>query len=96
LLILPAFMDNAAMSKPFQFSMRRMFGAVSLACVGAFLFAIAIRRGTDETLALAIVCVSGAVVGGGVGQLFHRPVIGTVIGVPLALGLWFFLPEPLG
>jgi hypothetical protein len=90
---------NAAMSKPFQFSMQRLFVAVTLACVGAFLFSIAIRRGTDETLALAIVCASGAVVGAGAGQLFHRPIIGAiagaVIGVPLALGVWFFMPEPM-
>jgi hypothetical protein len=77
--------------------MKRLFVAVTLACVGAFLFSIALRRGTDERLALALVCVSGAIVGGGVGQLFRRPfigaIIGAVIGVPLALGLWFFLPE---
>jgi hypothetical protein len=88
---------NAAVSKPFQFSMQRLFVAVTLACIGAFLFAIALRRGTDERLALAIVCVSGAIVGAGAGQLFHRPTIGAVIGaaagVPLALGLWFFMPE---
>jgi hypothetical protein len=81
------------MSKPLQFSMQRLFVSVSLACAGAFLFAIALRRGTDERLALAIVSASGAVVGVGAGQLFRRPIIGAVIGVPLALGVWFFLPE---
>jgi hypothetical protein len=88
------------MSKPFQFSMQRLFVSVSLACIGAFLFAIALRRGTDERLALAIVCVSGVVVGGGFGQLFRRPVVGTivgaVIGVPLALAAWFFFPQLSG
>jgi hypothetical protein len=90
---------NAAMRKPFQFSMRRMFVAVSLACIGAFLFSIALRRGTDERLALAIVCTSGAVVGGGVGQLVYRPtlgaIVGAVVGMPLALGGWLFLPSPM-
>ncbi len=54
---------NAAMSKPFQFSMLRLFVAVSLACVAAFLFSIALRRGINEALALMIVCASGVVAG---------------------------------
>jgi hypothetical protein len=61
---------NAAMSKPFQFSMLRMFITDSHACIGGFPYAIALRRGTDERVALAIECLSGAVAGRRAGQFF--------------------------
>jgi hypothetical protein len=87
--------DNAAMSERFQFSMARLFVAVTAFCVAACLFTIALRPGINETLALIVVGIAGAAICAGIGTLFRSVVMGVVVGVPLAFAVWFFLPSPL-
>ena len=72
--------------------MRRLFIAVSFICVGAMLLAIAARQETNEALAFALVGASGVAAGAGFGSLFRKPFVWALIGIPVAFGIWFFLP----
>ena len=83
------------MSNRFQFSMARLFLAVTTFCMAAFFFSFALRPGIDETLALVIVGVAGATLSTGIAALVRSVLIGMFVGLPLAFALWFFLPSPL-
>jgi hypothetical protein len=64
------------MSKPFQFSMRRMFAAVTLLCVAALLFTLAQRARTENYEDAVELIASPVFAGAGIGLLFRRPMIG--------------------
>jgi predicted histidine transporter YuiF (NhaC family) len=72
-----------------------MFVALTAFCVAAFLFTVALRRGTNETLALVIVATAGLIITVGIGALFRSVLIAIVLGIPLAIAIWFFLPSPM-
>ena len=85
------------MSKPFQFSMRRMLGAVTLFCAAAFVGATAFKAGIADAgrgteLAVTLVAI-GAILGAAVGLLTRRPWVGAMIGASLVfivLLMFFF------
>jgi hypothetical protein len=79
LLRLPAVADNAAMSKPFQFSMRRMLAAVALFCVAAGLFA-AVPRTTQGLVSWAELVGGLIALGTAFGALFGRPLFASHFG----------------
>jgi hypothetical protein len=89
---------NAAMSKPFQFSMRLFFGEIFLACVAAWLVAMLIRFGQHRNLDAMIACLIaiGAVLGTSIGLPLRRAIIGAVVGAVIsfvgvvAFLLWVF------
>jgi hypothetical protein len=82
---------NAAMSKPFQFSIRRMLAGMALFGMGAFMFSIysPVRYSKAGPL---LYCAAFAVVGTGFGALLKRPVLWTIIG--LLVGVVAFLCHP--
>jgi hypothetical protein len=87
---------NAAMGKPFQFSMRRMLIAVSFWCAGLGMFKwlnwITRAYVVHPVLGFAIVFAAGAFVGGGIGVIIRRPILCAVVGgafLILAEVAWF-------
>jgi hypothetical protein len=72
------------MSKPFQFSMRRLLGAVVWFCLAAwqaaFLNTDPLPRNADGIIFGSIVCV-----GGGFGCLVGRTVLGAGLGAAVAI-----------
>jgi hypothetical protein len=86
---------NAAMNSRFQFSMARLFVAVTMFCLAAFLFSVALRPGINETLALLIVAIAGVAMSVGIGSLFRSVLIAIVVGISLAFAVWFVLPSPM-
>jgi len=70
------------MGKPFQFSIRRMLGAMAWFCVAAGLFAIAIAHTADRdgfvVFVAAVLCVSAA--GGGIGAIAGNARKGGLVG----------------
>jgi hypothetical protein len=86
------------MSKPFQFSIRRMLAATALWCASVGLFCAGIdaqKMGSNPIAAFIIVFGSGAFVGCGFGILARRPLIyaalGGVVGIvaSIAVALWY-------
>ena len=69
---------DAAMSKPFQFSLRRMFGAVALFCLSMGLFGQIPRAAlTDAKLELFF---GGFIAfGAAIGAIFVRPLWGAAV-----------------
>jgi hypothetical protein len=80
------------MTKPFQFSMRRMFGAVACFCVLAW--SLSRLKGVYfidwlDLLSLAAACIS---VGGGIGIICGKPVMGVAYGTLAFIVLWLTAP----
>jgi hypothetical protein len=77
--------DNLAMSKPFQFSMRRMLGAVAWFCLAAWLAALYWRH-LDDNIALRRIGYFGvsAAAGAGFGTLAGKPIRYAAWGIVLA------------
>jgi len=73
---------NAAMRKPFQFSIRRMLCAATLFCAGAWLLAMTQYVGRFGGLRLLAVyfLVFWSVMGAAIGCLFGKPSVGALIG----------------
>jgi hypothetical protein len=85
---------NAAMSKPFQFSIRRMLFAIASLCVAAFLLEMPFRFGIDGYAAIFLWISAGAVAGAGTASLFHKWWIGAAGGAILAglsTMIWIYL-----
>jgi hypothetical protein len=77
---------NAAMSKPFQFSMRRMFGAVGCFCVAACLFSYLLREKlSDIVVVVSLIMLGFAGIGAAVGFIVGRPVFGAFIGAAIGI-----------
>jgi hypothetical protein len=102
LLRLPAVGDNAAMSQPFQFSMRRMFAAVTVWCIGAGLLSwLMIPSGFRFGFDVMGVFAVGALGGGGLGIIVRRTFVGAAAGGSLAVVLalahvvWIFSRLPI-
>jgi hypothetical protein len=77
---------NAVMSKPFQFSMRRMICAVGLFCVAACLFSYLFREKPRDVVSVVSLIVSGcAGIGAAVGAIVGRPVLGAFIGAGIGV-----------
>jgi hypothetical protein len=82
------------MSKPIQFSMGRMFGAVTLFCVGV----AALVRVSNEILsshledsgAIVGIAAVGALLGSAIGIVIRRPILVAAIGAIL-LPVGFFV-----
>jgi hypothetical protein len=84
LLRLPAVVDNAAMSKPYQFSMRRMFAvfvAVALFCSALSLFLkadryyqeVVLEDGSGRHIVEAFRAAGFVAIGAGIGIIIRRP-----------------------
>jgi hypothetical protein len=71
------------MSKPFQFSIRRMLAMMALLCVAVPLVAIALSGTMRDQSSVAILTVAGALSGSGVGLLFRRACLGAIVGTLL-------------
>jgi hypothetical protein len=85
------------MNKPFQFSMRRMFLAVTLLCIGASLVAILRSRYTNDLQQFAAPIGLAAVVGAALGMPFNRAFGGALLfsGIASVLfGLLLFATGP--
>jgi hypothetical protein len=72
------------MSKPFQFSMRRMLGAVAWFCLAAWLAALYWRHLNDIALRRIGYFGVSAAVGAGFGTLAGRPIRYAAWGIMLA------------
>jgi hypothetical protein len=85
---------NAAMKKPFQFSMRRMFAAATLFCVAAMLWALYLKMHDSnlsrlhECLVALLYLGSFTTLGAAIGTLTHTPFYGAGWGAMLAIGVW--------
>ena len=78
------------MVKPFQFSMRRMFAAVTAWCISAGLLSWLIRSGGNGFGPDMVGLISvGAIGGGGLGIIIRRPFMGAAAGGSLAVILAF-------
>jgi hypothetical protein len=82
---------NAAMSKPFQFSMHRMLVVVSLFCTAAFLISWWLRISTSGEFVMTAVMVSGLLVGACIGLLFGRIVLGMTLGGMAGVAVCFLV-----
>jgi hypothetical protein len=80
------------MSKPFQFSMRRMFVGLTLFCTAMAAFVWAWNsQFSDNAQALAAFSAVGATFGGAFGTVVRRPIPFIVVGaVLLPLGVLVF------
>jgi hypothetical protein len=84
---------NAAMSKPFQFSMRQMFAEVSLFCVAAWLVVTLSRTNPEHVLFPVAIIALGATLGAAISLPFGRPFIDAALcAVLAALGVWMLYP----
>jgi hypothetical protein len=77
------------MNKPFQFSMRRMFVAITLFAASAALLRLLYYSDLsyDPQLAILLYFLTCASFGAAVGSIFGRTLIGTVAGVVFAAPL---------
>ena len=64
------------MSQPFQFSMRSLFAATALFCIGAWEFAAA-----DFSLGYIFWVLIFAIIGAALGMMWAKPVAGALSGV---------------
>jgi hypothetical protein len=82
---------NAAMSKPFQFSMRRMFAAATLFCIAAMLWTLYVKMHKSnlsrwhECLVALLYLGSFSIAGAGVGTITRTPFYGAASGAMLAI-----------
>jgi hypothetical protein len=77
---------NAAMTKPFQFSMRRLFLAVTILSVTAWLSVSFWRHRLEIGVRPGLIYYSiGATAGAGFGMLTGRPLRFAILGVILAV-----------
>ena len=87
---------NAAMSKPWQFSMRRMLAAMTLFCVAAYVLSFQPDMSSAKAAAASLILVFSiafASVGAGIGTIMHQTTRGAAIGLlaGLAMGSLAFL-----
>jgi hypothetical protein len=85
------------MNKPFQFSMRQMFLAVTLLCMGASLLAILRNRNANDLQQFAAPIGLAAVIGAVLGMPFKRAFGGALLfsGIAFVLfGLLLFATGP--
>jgi hypothetical protein len=93
---------NAAMSKPFQFSLRQMLVAVGLLCFAAWIGGIAFVYATNGVQLLLMVSGAGSLAGAAIGQLFRRPIVWAIVGgiltayIAVSLGIGLTLPTNSG
>jgi hypothetical protein len=74
------------MSKPFQFSIRRMFLAVTRFCMAMAAFGwvwTSAGPGSNEVATVIGLCAVGAAFGGAFGTVVRRPILFAVIGAVL-------------
>ena len=93
------------MVKPFQFSMRRMFAAMSMCCLGVGDFFWLWKKANFSfvgSLPLWAALSAGAIIGGGLGMLVRMSLPCAFAGAALAATLmaavpalyWFFYARP--
>jgi hypothetical protein len=81
---LPEVGNNAEMRKSFHYSMRRIFGEVSVLCVVAWVVAMVLRIEPEAGRFAAASVAGGATLGGAIGLNFSRPITGAAAGAVLA------------
>ena len=85
------------MSKPFQFSMRRMFLAMALFSVSAWSFSALVKLANEPDVAFQGMLLLIALfmsVGGGLGAITGRPIAGACWALLLAIAFTLF-PLPV-
>jgi hypothetical protein len=96
---LPATGDNGAMGKPFQFSMRRLFLAMTFFCLAAWCFSVLLNAATQRNDGVLQVSLIGlfTFVGAGIGAISGRSLAGICWAMLLLFLLWVasivFLPS---
>jgi hypothetical protein len=78
---------NAAMSKPFQFSMRVMFAGVASFCVGAWELSVVAKRRPAYLAAYVSYLAIMALLGAGLGAPAGKSQIAAVCGVAMSMAL---------
>jgi hypothetical protein len=90
LLLLPAVEDNAAMNKPFQFSMRWLFYGRAWFCVGAWSLSVLVKNGPRDYPLMPLVLYT--VVGGTIGAIGGKTMVGALAGAVLAIAIYSAMP----
>ena len=86
---------NAAMGKPFQFSMQKMFVAVAWVATAAAIVGIVIRGEIRSVVEIPIFCAPFFALGSAVGSKFGSPVRGAVAGLVCAIPFLVWLTMPV-
>ena len=80
------------MSKPLQFSMRRMIIAVTFFCMASLLFSLGSRSRAENYQDATALVIAPALAGVGIGTFFRKPLLGAiVVGVLLSLPMLFLV-----
>jgi len=82
--------QSEGMGKPFQFSMRQLFLAVAMLCVGVFFFSLAARDAYNFNPVLwGLSFIAG---GAGIGTIAGHPIYGALWGLLFAIAVGIFTP----
>ena len=99
LLRLPVVGDNAAMSKPFQFSMRVMFAGMAWFCVGAWELSVVAKRRPVYLAAyvscFALITLLGAALGAPAGKAKITALCGLAMSMALIAILILLTPSQI-
>src|SRR2546423_14673075 len=86
---------NAGMSKPYQFSMGQLLGAVTLFCLGLGEVGWLLKPESDHLIGILTFIGFGAILGGSLGMQSHRlfvfALIGAFLGIQAAVVFEFIL-----